>query len=84
MDRYRRAFFLGGLVIALLLGSASASRAESSSDKPVDPSVRPEFSEPVVLASKDGVLEVRLTAQQGEARLDTVAEPGQELPRLRL
>ena len=38
-------------------------------------SVRPEFREPVVLASKDGVLEVRLTARQGEARLDTVARP---------
>ena len=29
----------------------------------------------VVLASKDGVLEVTLTANQGEARLDTVATP---------
>lgn len=41
----------------------------------IDPSVRQEFKEPVVLASKDGVLEVRLTAQQGEATLDTVAKP---------
>ena len=42
-----------------------------------DPAVRPEFREPVVLASKDGVLEVRLTARQGEATLDTVATPVQ-------
>lgn len=41
----------------------------------VDPAVRQEFREPVTLASKDGVLEVRLTARQGEARLDTVATP---------
>jgi FtsP/CotA-like multicopper oxidase with cupredoxin domain len=75
MDRFRCAFFLSGLVIALSLGSASASRAESFSDKPFDPSIRPEFAEPVVLASKDGVLEVTLTAHQGEARLDTVAVP---------
>ena len=34
-----------------------------------------EFREPVTLASKDGVLEVRLTAHQGAARLDTVATP---------
>ncbi|MEZ5875663.1 MAG: multicopper oxidase domain-containing protein [Hyphomicrobiales bacterium] len=31
----------------------------------------------MTLASKDGVLEVRLTAQQGEANLDTVAKPVQ-------
>src|SRR5215207_870807 len=36
---------------------------------------RAEFREPVTLASKDGVLEVRLTARQGTARLDTVATP---------
>ncbi len=35
--------------------------------------VRAEFREPVTLASKDGLLEVRLTARQGAARLDTVA-----------
>ena len=37
--------------------------------------VRAEFREPVTLASKDGILEVRLTARQGAARLDTVAAP---------
>lgn len=36
---------------------------------------RSEFREPVTLASKDGVLEVRLTARQGEAVLDTVKTP---------
>ena len=34
-----------------------------------------DFREPVTLASKDGVLEVRLTARQGQAMLDTVARP---------
>ena len=33
------------------------------------------FTEPVVLASKDGVLEVTLTARQGEGKLDTVQRP---------
>jgi FtsP/CotA-like multicopper oxidase with cupredoxin domain len=33
------------------------------------------YREPVTLASKDGVLEVRLTARQGQAALDTVAKP---------
>jgi FtsP/CotA-like multicopper oxidase with cupredoxin domain len=37
--------------------------------------VHPEFREPVVLASKDGVLELTLTAHQGTAKLDTVATP---------
>src|SRR6516164_10122175 len=40
-----------------------------------DLAVRPTFREPVTLASKDGVLEVRLTARQGQATLDTVATP---------
>ncbi len=35
----------------------------------------PAFREPVTLTSRDGVLEVRLTAHQGHARLDTVAAP---------
>jgi len=34
-----------------------------------------DFREPVTLASKDGVLEVRLTARQAAATLDTVAKP---------
>ena len=38
-------------------------------------SARPDYREPVVLASVDGVLEVRLTARQGRATLDTVAGP---------
>ncbi len=36
---------------------------------------RQDLKEPVVLASKDGVLEIRLTARQGQAKLDTVAKP---------
>ena len=37
--------------------------------------VRADFREPVTLASRDGVLEVRLTARQGQATLDTVSRP---------
>src|SRR5947207_2299449 len=43
----------------------------------IDREIRPEFREPVTLASKDGVLEVRLTARQGQATLDTVTTPVQ-------
>jgi len=39
------------------------------------PGLAADFREPVTLASKDGVLEVRLTARQGEATLDTVSRP---------
>jgi hypothetical protein len=49
----------------------SAQGAVSIANRPVGA----EFREPVTLASKDGVLEVRLTARQGAARLDTVATP---------
>jgi len=49
----------------------------ATADKRTDPAIRPEFREPVTLASKEGVLEVRLTARQGRATLDTVATPVQ-------
>ena len=60
------------IAVTLLAWAAPAARAQTA---PFDPATRPDFREPVVLASKDGVLEVRLTARQGEARLDTVAKP---------
>ncbi len=44
-------------------------------DKKTDLATRQDFKEPVVLKSEKGVLEVRLTAKQGEATLDTVAKP---------
>jgi hypothetical protein len=65
-------------VIAFVLAWASpfsSARAETT----FDPSIRLDFGEPIVLASKDGVLEVRLIAKQGEARLDTVATPVQNM-----
>ena len=69
------------IAAAFLLAAAwqaSPAGAQETSAK-FDPAVRPEFSEPVTLASKDGVLEVRLIAKQGEARLDTVATPVQNM-----
>ena len=78
MIRWRQPLGMGGIVIAFVLAWASPfsfARAETT----FDPSIRPDFSEPVVLASKDGVLEVRLIAKQGEARLDTVATPVQNM-----
>ena len=65
--------FTIGLSIAWLGPTIWAQDAAAT----LDPSVRHELKDPVALASKDGVLEVRLTAQQGEARLDTVAKPVQ-------
>ncbi len=70
MNNFGRAFFLGAIAVALVLASLNIARAQS-----FDPSVRPNFTEPVTLASKGGVLEVRLTVKQSEARLDTVAVP---------
>lgn len=54
---------LAGLIL-LAFGSLAAAQTGGA-----------DFHEPVTLASKDGVLEVRLTARQGEAKLDTVARP---------
>ena len=84
MIRLRHPLGMGGMVIAFLLAWASHVSIAQAQTPSFDPSIRPDFSEPVVLASKDGVLEVRLIAKQGEARLDTVADAGQEHARVRL
>ena len=74
MDRFSRTVVLG-IFVAVVAGAGQGLFARADGDSAFDPSVRPQFSEPVVLASKDGVLEVRLIAHQGEIRLDTVAVP---------
>ena len=77
MNEVIRLLLMRGLVVgfALLTASQWSLGSAQAADPNVDPSVRPEFSEPVTLASKDGVLEVRLIVKQGQARLDTVAQP---------
>ena len=77
MERFSRAVLAIGVVVLVWAGQGPLARADN--DTGFDPAARPEFSEPVVLASKDGVLEVRLIAKQGEARLDTVAKPVQNM-----
>ncbi len=63
-------------LLAMKLGlTPNVGSAGAASATVIDPSVRAELKEPVVLSSKDGVLEVRLTAHQGHATLDTVATP---------
>src|SRR5437899_1725324 len=64
-----------GVLAALACPGATAWA--QTAERRTDPAVRPEFREPITLASKEGVLEVRLTARQGEATLDTVATPVQ-------
>jgi FtsP/CotA-like multicopper oxidase with cupredoxin domain len=69
---FRATRYSGLLVIvaAAILGSF----AQAGESDP-NPATRREFLEPVKLTSKDGLLEVRLTARQGEARLDTLSTP---------
>ncbi len=70
---------IGASGIAVVIALAAACHAPLAQARDAianfDPSVRPEYREPVTLASKDGVLEVTLTAHQGHATLDTVAKP---------
>jgi hypothetical protein len=73
MNRFSRA--LPAIGVAILTWAGQGPFAFADGDPGFDPAVRPAFSEPVVLASKDGVLEVRLIAKQGEVHLDTVATP---------
>ena len=76
MNRLARGFVLGGILALLaFVPGFGAAHAEVLDGQRGDPSVRPVFAEPVTLSSKDGVLEVRLTVKQDEARLDTVAVP---------
>jgi len=59
------------IVSAILLSPLGAGPAFSRSAAYLPP----EFQEPVTLSSVDGVLEVTLTARQGEVHLDTAAVP---------
>src|SRR5262245_8057425 len=68
---------LGALAVLVALVCPGAPVWAQSAERRTDPAIRSEFREPVTLASKDGVLEVRLTARQGQATLDTVAAPVQ-------
>ena len=59
---------------AALLASLSIGSAFAQSEKRAAPA----FQEPVTLSSEGGVLEVTLTAHQGEVALDTASASGQE------
>ena len=61
-----RVFAFSVLLVALAFATGSAA----DSAKGAQP-----FKEPVILSSKDGILEVTLTPRQTTATLDTVAEP---------
>ena len=68
---------IGALAVLPALACSSAAWAETAA-RSEDLAIRPEFREPATLTSKEGVLEVRLTARQGQATLDTVAAPVQK------
>ena len=71
----RRGLLVGaGAAVSMLGATSGDSLAQTAASTPRPPT-RPELREPVTLTSKDGVLEVRLTARQGEVKLDTVARP---------
>jgi FtsP/CotA-like multicopper oxidase with cupredoxin domain len=74
-------------ILALLVAVAMVTMLTSCTSQPKEAAVAPPgvnagpdgkpapFREPVRLSSKDGVLEVRLSAHQGTVNLDTVKEP---------
>lgn len=71
------------IVLALGLAACTGGTPEKPSDtslptessSPAGIVLNPDFQEPVALRSKDGVLEVELTAVQSTAELNTVAKP---------
>jgi FtsP/CotA-like multicopper oxidase with cupredoxin domain len=66
---------LGAVAFVSVLTGLSV-RVDAAAGVPAQ-RISPEFREPVTLASKDGVLEVRLIARQSTASLDTVTRPVQ-------
>jgi FtsP/CotA-like multicopper oxidase with cupredoxin domain len=66
---------IGAIAALSMCGCLAALAQAQEATSKANPPPRAEFREPVTLASRDGVLEVRLTARQGTARLDTVATP---------
>lgn len=75
-DRFQNARLPAhNLLLALAVTISFFGSTIAQAQRKADPALRSEFREPVTLASKNGVLEVRLTARQGEAVLDTVASP---------
>src|SRR5262249_44659368 len=68
---------IAALAVLGALECPGATTWAQTAEKRADPAIRPEFREPVTLTSKEGVLEIRLTARQGQATLDTVATPVQ-------
>jgi FtsP/CotA-like multicopper oxidase with cupredoxin domain len=77
MDRMWRALFVCAVAAFSTLGWDASRASAQDAGRAFNPAVRPEYREPVTLATTDGVLEVRLTARQGQATLDTVATPVQ-------
>ena len=77
MDRMRRALFVCGVAALSTLGWDAPRASAQDAGRAFNPALRPEYREPVTLATTNGVLEVRLTARQGRATLDTVATPVQ-------
>ena len=73
--RQVRLLAIGAIAVQVLAAFPGATAWAQTAER--DPATRPTFREPVTLASKEGVLEVRLTARQGQATLDTVAKPVQ-------
>jgi FtsP/CotA-like multicopper oxidase with cupredoxin domain len=61
---------IAAAAMSMLVTDAPPASAQGSNR-----AVRPAFREPVTLATREGVLEVVLTARQGRAVLDTVAAP---------
>ena len=72
------AFLVAVAMVAMLTSCTSSSKEAAVAPPGVNagPDGKPApFREPVRLSSKDGVLEVRLSAHQGTVNLDTVKEP---------
>lgn len=75
MKRFAKFTLTAAMVACLLLAATSLAKIHGSNQPRNAITLNPEFREPVALKSRDGILEVSLTAAQSSATFNTAAKP---------
>ncbi len=84
MDRFSRALGLSGIAAAMLVSVCWPLSSPQAEEAKFDPSIPPAYTEPVVLASKDGVLEVQADRASRRSQIQYRGGAGQEHAAVRL
>ena len=71
MDRFARALVVSGIAAAALLSFSWPPNSAKAAEAKFDPSIRPAYTEPVVLASKDPAVPGSGTKLSTVSRMET-------------